>query len=1094
MIDVSQVIAQMVNHDMPPLPANHPILDGKFKRFGPGKKAWYVLRELTLKSGRTVVTGAFGFFVGDNRNTVPVKIDTKAMSEEERTELVRQQRAIEDKEAAKKQREAELAANRARDQWRKASKDADQHPYLVRKQVTAENVRVDWRGALLVPCFRYSLDNTVMAGLQKIDAEGGKRYSTDMDRLGTAYVLGNLPGAPIIAIGEGYATCRTVRMVPNLANDLPVVVAFDAGGILLAAEGIRRDFPDAHLLFLADDDYQLEQRFIERLRTEFKVSVPVLLDGATHEVMSADGELVKVTAWWRQDPQGITFLETDVRKGRMIRAYKYENAGVSRCHAAAKKVGNASVVMPAFADRAGRKLTDWNDLHIEEGLDAVAAQIAASLHAAQQPRLAPPAPSDVAQAATVTPDAELTPSLPAAQQPKLDSPAPSDESATSPLQAAEDDRDALYAQAVSVVLKNRRVSVSLVQRELRLGYNRASRLIEQMEVDGLVSAVDSSGMRTIVHPAVSPLPSEKAPDAPASDAPAPPLGREKDLASAAGAPQGEELSSAAQVLRGNEEELTSAAEAPRDTDAAEAVKSEADVKALMGFSGTRPLEWVLDNFAQIYGSTDVWDQLNRLRFKRAAFQLMVTKDVVKAWDAHPERKVITIVQEAESTAGAPAAGGGGGGKKGKPKKEYGEEFFDKVDRLTDNFALIYGSDEVWDGEQRRILKINPLRLAFGNDVVKFWLNNPARKMVPVDQVVFDPTMKSDPATSVNLFNGFSLLPQAGECTLILELLHHLCGGDDAVFGWVLCWLAYPLQHPGAKMDTSIIMHGDEGSGKNLFFERCVARIYGEYAGVIGNAEIEDKFNDWASKKLFIVCDEVVTRAELRQLKGKLKSIVSGSTIRINPKGLASRDEANHMNLTFLSNELQPLALDKTDRRYMVIWTPAKQSEEYYAQVAKEIYGGGTEAFYHFLLGLDLGDFNEHTKPVHTEAKDNLISLGLSPAERFYREWKGGLLPLPYVCCSAMQLYQAFCRWSHLNGERFPATQTMFGRTISRISFGDMTSCPVKYDLMSDVKQRTVYLVGDQPEGKERNKWVEDGSATFEAALRKYRHVFERDDS
>ncbi|HEU4621851.1 MAG TPA: DNA translocase FtsK 4TM domain-containing protein, partial [Burkholderiaceae bacterium] len=47
--------------------------------------------------------------------------------------------------------------------------------------------------------------------------------------------------------------------------------------------------------------------------------------------------------------------------------------------------------------------------------------------------------------------------------------------------------DALYDQAVAIVLKNRRASISLVQRHLRIGYNRAARLLEQMEQAGLVS-------------------------------------------------------------------------------------------------------------------------------------------------------------------------------------------------------------------------------------------------------------------------------------------------------------------------------------------------------------------------------------------------------------------------------------------------------------------------------------------------------------------------------------------------------------------------------------------------------------------------------
>jgi S-DNA-T family DNA segregation ATPase FtsK/SpoIIIE len=60
------------------------------------------------------------------------------------------------------------------------------------------------------------------------------------------------------------------------------------------------------------------------------------------------------------------------------------------------------------------------------------------------------------------------------------------------------ENDPLYDQAVDVVLKNRRASISLVQRHLRIGYNRSARLIEAMEKAGLVSAMDGRGGREVL--------------------------------------------------------------------------------------------------------------------------------------------------------------------------------------------------------------------------------------------------------------------------------------------------------------------------------------------------------------------------------------------------------------------------------------------------------------------------------------------------------------------------------------------------------------------------------------------------------------------
>ena len=58
--------------------------------------------------------------------------------------------------------------------------------------------------------------------------------------------------------------------------------------------------------------------------------------------------------------------------------------------------------------------------------------------------------------------------------------------------------DPLYDQAVDIVLKNQRASISLVQRHLRIGYNRSARLIEAMEKSGLVSAMDGRGGREVL--------------------------------------------------------------------------------------------------------------------------------------------------------------------------------------------------------------------------------------------------------------------------------------------------------------------------------------------------------------------------------------------------------------------------------------------------------------------------------------------------------------------------------------------------------------------------------------------------------------------
>jgi hypothetical protein len=907
------------------------------------------------------------------------------MTDEDRAEYTRKQRAAEKAEEEKREQAARLAAGRARDQWRKAEGIPVVHPYLARKQVPAEGLRVGLDGRLLIPLVR----GGQLLGLQKIDAAGEKMLNKGMDAIGVAHVLGNLVGAPIIAVGEGYATCASARLSLAPGYDLPVVIALNAGNLIHVAKALRQRYPNAHLLLLADDDYLLVERYVECLLEEFKVSVQVPIDGATHRVTADDGEQVEVMARWRADVQGIRYIEADVRKGRVVRTPTFTNAGVASCHAAAAAVGNASVAAPLFTiDRAGRKITDWNDLHIEEGLDKVAAQLGVSLLAAQQRN--------------------------------TDSP-------VEPTQAAEGDGDAdpLFDQAVAVVLQHRRPSISVVQRHLRVGYNRAARLLEQMEQAGVVSAMLSNGDRELLAPATAGASLSLAAKQRNIDSPPSPHAEAADVQSPASpAPP--------------------AAEQPRAS------------------ANEEPPPHFDERFGE-----------------NAQHGPSPAGDASRAGAGDSDDGEDQSEQDEKPS-------------KDKPKKVYGRDHWDKVDDVLDNFILVYGEDMVWDCRHRMLMRLSAMRTIVANsDVMKFWSGD-ARKWVLKKNIVFDPKMTPSPAVSgptatVNLFNGWPMKPKKGECLQIRTLLYHLCNGDEELETWISRWLAYPLRNPGAKMQTSIIMHGDEGSGKNFFFEGVVKAIYGEYGYVIGNDQLESKFNDWASMKLFMVADEVVTRAELKQMKGKLKGLVTGDTVIVNPKGMPEHVEKNQMNFVFLSNELQPLALDKTDRRYLVVWTPPALGREFYLGVDREIQQGGIEAFYHYLMyELDMGDFTAHTKPIYNDAKDSLIEKSLAPAERFYREWSRGYLPLPFITVSVNQLYDAFKVWCARSGEPMYTSMTAFSPMVARYAGDTMRKHLIKYDLGSKVKQRMVFLVGDQPPGKSLAEWAEGSSALFETDLRSYR--------
>lgn len=362
-----------------------------------------------------------------------------------------------------------------------------------------------------------------------------------------------------------------------------------------------------------------------------------------------------------------------------------------------------------------------------------------------------------------------------------------------------------------------------------------------------------------------------------------------------------------------------------------------------------------------------------------------------------------------------------------------------INRLLENFFLIYGTSTVYDNETKRIMLLRDLRNIFG-DAVKFWLDSPRRKMVLNDHLVFDPTfvghvINEDAAdyfdNQINLFYGLEVAPKKGNCKLILAHILRLCGGDAACADWVLKWTAYPLQNMGAKMRTSVVMHGEEGTGKNIFWEDIVAKIYGQYGIVITQSQIENQFTGWISCKLFAVADEVVSQAEKRHIKGRLKYYITGGQVSVNEKNLPERWEKNHMNFVFLSNDIQPLLLDSGDRRYTTVWCDDVPDKAYFDALVKEVENGGLEAFYAYLRALPLYGFNEHTKPYENKARKDLIQLGRSSTQRFFGEWEAESLPVDFVCARAGDLYRAFIKWCSENGEKYQPSSTQFGREMSR---------------------------------------------------------------
>ncbi|CBA14743.1 DUF5906 domain-containing protein [Xanthomonas albilineans] len=409
---------------------------------------------------------------------------------------------------------------------------------------------------------------------------------------------------------------------------------------------------------------------------------------------------------------------------------------------------------------------------------------------------------------------------------------------------------------------------------------------------------------------------------------------------------------------------------------------------------------------------------------------------------------------------------GGGGGKLRPIQQ--------LDELLARYSLIYGGGgAIFDRREHCLLPLTDMKNAcIRPELHKAWMEHVDRDIVRPAEVGFDPAGE-DPQITCNLWGGWPTTPQPGKCDRIIDLLHYLCSEERnsrELFDWVLRWCAYPIQHPGAKMKSCVVVHGAQGAGKNLFFEAIMA-IYGQYGSILDQNALVDKHNDWASRKLFLIADEVVAQAHRFEQKNLLKVLVTGTRIRINPKHIAAYDEVNHCNLVFLSNEKMPVVLEKDDRRHCVIWTPSIKEEEYYQAIRDELGNGGLEAFHDYLLNVDLGNFNPGTRPLMTEAKSDLIDLAKdSPLDFIDALTSWNMPPMKPMPGLTEDWYQVYQRWCVNTGTK-PASLKRFIHSLKK-------DCKIKFDRKGHLQGQkitnplsTILFGFSAPEGRVESTWL-----------------------
>ncbi|WP_114109811.1 zincin-like metallopeptidase domain-containing protein [Thalassospira xiamenensis] len=264
-----------------------PSMDGKWHRVAVAGDA----KGQTSGSYRGFIEGIpAGQIMNFKKASEPVKwVATGTRIDPEELERIKAQSAARKAEQAQELKfQYQQVAKRAYGTFMNAIEATSDHPYLRKKQVSGETLRIDRTGNLIVPMTN---EKGFIENIQTISPDGTKRYLKDGRKAGLMHIIPGKKDTPLI-IAEGYATAKSL----HAATGFTTVVAFDGGNLPVIAETLRNQNPDRAIVIAADDD---------PLKVE-KVGHNPGLEAAQRAAVRSNAQILKPSLTADEQLQGLT--------------------------------------------------------------------------------------------------------------------------------------------------------------------------------------------------------------------------------------------------------------------------------------------------------------------------------------------------------------------------------------------------------------------------------------------------------------------------------------------------------------------------------------------------------------------------------------------------------------------------------------------------------------------------------------------------------------------------------------------------------------------------------------------------------------------
>lgn len=244
----------------------------------------------------------------------------------------------------------------------------------------------------------------------------------------------------------------------------------------------------------------------------------------------------------------------------------------------------------------------------------------------------------------------------------------------------------------------------------------------------------------------------------------------------------------------------------------------------------------------------------------------------------------------------------------------------------------------------------------GDLFIKRWLADPNKREYL--KLVFAPKQDA-PEGCFNLFQGFANIPKAGEFSAYQESLRIVCGNDPLVFAYVENWLAHILQKPWIKTKVALAFQGEQGAGKDSFWDAVGEHIFGKKYYLSTKTPEHDvfaRFNSRAAVKILVKFEEANFQTN-KENADKLKGLITSQFGHIEKKGQDTIEVDDFTNIVMTTNNDTPVLIENSDRRFMLATASSERiGDDAFWEDLHAKFPIQASAYHDYLLNKDISNF------------------------------------------------------------------------------------------------------------------------------------------